>query len=94
MAFAIVQDVPASWERYELSRAALTAPVTGLILHAAGPTAEGYRIIEIWESEEACRRFLDDRLTPAATAAAHGPSVIRELRPEHVVFGHREENGQ
>lgn len=94
MAYAIVQDVPAAWERYGLSDAALVDPPRGLILHAAGPTPEGYRIIEIWESEEAGRRFLADRLGPAAAAAAHGTPIVRELSPAHIVFGEREEGCQ
>ena len=32
----------------------------GLILHLAGPTDEGFRIIEVWESEAAWRDHADD----------------------------------
>ena len=43
--------------------AALAGPVPeGLILHAAGPTDEGFRIIALWECEEAWQRFVADRL--------------------------------
>jgi hypothetical protein len=53
----------------------------GLILHAAGRTDEGFRIIEIWESEEACRRFADGLNRPSA------PRFVRELQPTHLVLG-------
>jgi hypothetical protein len=61
--YAVVQDVPASWADYE-ALAAIAEPVPdGLILHVAGPTDEGFRTIEIWESVEASRRFRA-RFTP------------------------------
>ena len=31
--------------------------VQGLIFHAAGPTEGGWRVIDVWESEEAFQRF-------------------------------------
>jgi hypothetical protein len=58
--FAVVDDVAASWERYAHFAARLEGvPPEGLILHAAGRTDEGFRIVEIWESEEAWRSFAD-----------------------------------
>ena len=32
-------------------------PVEGLLLHVAGETASGFRVIDVWQSEEAFRRF-------------------------------------
>ena len=32
-------------------------PVEGLILHTAGQGASGFRIVDVWESEDAFRRF-------------------------------------
>jgi hypothetical protein len=92
VSYAFVEDVPASWERYERFAAAFegTTP-EGLILHAAGPTEEGYRIIAVWESEEAWQRFLADRLGTAVDGAAEVPPVFRALRPAHIVYGQREE---
>ena len=58
MAHAFVEDIPASWQEYELADAAIADPVPqGLILHVAGPTDDGVRTIEVWESREAWRRF-------------------------------------
>ena len=62
MAYVTVEDVAATWEQYERSRAALVDPTpAGLILHAAGKTDEGYRIVDVWESEAACERFRSRR---------------------------------
>jgi hypothetical protein len=90
VSYAIVEDVAASWESYEPYAAALEGPAPeGLILHAAGRTDEGFRIIEVWESEQAWRAFAERR---SSFDGAHEPhQVLRVLRPEHVVYGGREE---
>lgn len=89
MVFAVVQDVPATWERYRRYAEAVERPPAGLIVHAAGPTDEGYRIIELWETEDAWRRF-------AATVLAHAADgdeplaarpVLRTFTTAHVVPG-------
>jgi hypothetical protein len=86
-----MQDIAASWQQYELIAAATVEPVPGgLILHVAGPTAEGFRIIDVWESEDAWHRFRAERLAPAI-AALGGPArpepTFRDVQAEHVVFG-------
>lgn len=91
MSYAFVQDVAASWEQYARFAAALTGPPPGgLILHVAGPTDEGFRIIALWESEEAWLRFVTDRLGEEPGAATETPPVFRPLRPAHIVFGTKE----
>ena len=58
VSFVVVEDVAASWEQYGRFADALDGPApAGLILHAAGPTDEGFRIVGVWESEEAWRSF-------------------------------------
>src|SRR5947209_5187414 len=32
-------------------------PVEGLLAHVAGQGASGFRVVDVWESEEAFRRF-------------------------------------
>lgn len=34
-------------------------PVDGLLSHAAGEAPGGFRVVDVWESEEACKRFGD-----------------------------------
>lgn len=94
MAYAYVQDLASSWERYRDATTELVdPPPDGLILHAAGPTDEGVRIIDVWESEEAWQRYRSERLD-AAIAALDGPGrakpIFRDLHPEHVVLRHRD----
>jgi hypothetical protein len=42
-------------------------PVPGLLSHAAGQGANGFRVVDVWESEDAFRKF-GERLTPILEA--------------------------
>lgn len=91
MTYASVQDIASTWEQYErVTAGLLDPPPEGLIMHLAGPTDEGFRMIEIWESEQAWERFRVERLTPAI-AALGGPArpepTFRDLHASHLVFG-------
>lgn len=88
MTYAFVEDLAASWESYEGFAAALEeATPDGLIVHAAGRTDEGFRIIEVWESEVAWRRWADHLGAAVGTDLAHVPRFFRDLRPAHLIVG-------
>ena len=38
-------------------------PVDGLLVHTAGQSRDGFRVVDVWESEEAARSF-GERLLP------------------------------
>jgi len=38
-------------------------PVPGLLVHVAGQTEKGFRVVDVWTSEEAFRRF-GEKLMP------------------------------
>ena len=38
-------------------------PVEGLLVHVAGQTDKGFRVVDVWESESAFRRF-GEKLMP------------------------------
>jgi hypothetical protein len=86
MPYAIVEDVAASWDSYVRS-----APDpeqlrgAGLIVHAAGRTDEGVRIVEVWESEEAWRRFAAATRRSGVDALADAARHLREFRPTLLV---------
>jgi hypothetical protein len=71
MAVVMMVDNPkGSPEVYEKLRAHLgiDRPAGG-IFHVAGPSPTGgFRVIELWESEEDAHRFLRDRFRPALQA--------------------------
>ena len=84
----VVEDVAASWESYERFAAGLVGKTPeGLILHAAGRTDEGFRIVEVWESEDAWRRFAERIDSSADGPFASAPRYLRDLRPTHLVLG-------
>jgi len=84
MAVAMLIDNPnGSQEIYEQlrERIGLEKPAGG-VFHVAGPSPNGgWRVIEIWESEEDAKRFLVERLRPAAEAIGAAPPPPPELWP-------------
>jgi hypothetical protein len=36
-----------------------------MLYHAAGPTEQGWRVVEVWESQEDAQRFFDGTLGPS-----------------------------
>ena len=44
-------------------------PAPGLLHHAAGPSEDGFCVIEVWESQEALQQFIDERLGQALQEA-------------------------
>ncbi|MEA2641742.1 MAG: hypothetical protein QOF51_3136 [Chloroflexota bacterium] len=34
----------------------------GMLYHVGGPAADGWRVVEVWESQEAAERFFNDKL--------------------------------
>ena len=69
MAVVLVHQGPTiTKERYEETVRRLTDgksqmespsdwPVAGLLVHAAGEGPNGFRVVDVWESEEACNQF-------------------------------------
>jgi hypothetical protein len=86
MAIAVLVDNPeGSQQIYEKVRAqiGLEAPAGG-IFHAAGPSPNGgWRVMEVWESEDDARRWREETLMPAFDAAGvprPGPPEIWQLQ--------------
>lgn len=68
MPIVMVQNIPGgTQEQYDKVASRLTDgrglgslenwPVDGILSHAAGPTADGWQVVDVWESEEAFGRF-------------------------------------
>ena len=91
MSYAFVQDIPVTWDTYLATAATLGwPPPEGLVLHVAGPTEEGFRMIGIWDSRESWHRFRDDRLRAIFESIAAGSRTqptYRELGIAHVLSG-------
>ncbi len=77
-------------ERYEQSVEKLTGksqldspsdwPVEGILMHAAGQGADGFRVVDVWESEEAAQAF-GEHLGPVL--AGVGVTDQPEMYPAH-----------
>lgn len=66
----------------------------GLVAHVAGPVAEGWRIIDVWETEEHWQRFLAgplasavERVTGQPTMGPDGPSTVLAVHGDAVRHG-------
>jgi hypothetical protein len=86
MAVAMMVDNPeGSQEIYDSvrERLGLEKPAGG-IFHAAGPSPNGgWRVIEVWESEEDAKAFVTERLLAAFDALGAPPPPPPELWPVH-----------
>ncbi len=71
MAVALLAEIPGlTRDRYERVVTAVnkTGTPSGALLHAAGPIEDGYRVIEIWDSQQAADAFYRSAEYAAATA--------------------------
>ena len=86
MTVAMILDNPkGSQEIYERIRTlvGVDRPAGG-ICHLAGPRPDGgWRVIEVWESEEQAQRFYEERVRPAAEAVGVTPPPPPELWAVH-----------
>lgn len=66
---AIFEGAGFTQEQYDRINRQVTPgnqPPPGLLYHAAGPSETGFFIVEVWESHEARRRFLERTFGDAA----------------------------
>jgi len=57
-------------------------PVEGLLVHVAGQGANGFRVVDVWSSEEAFRRF-GEKLVPVLREV--GIEGQPEIYPSHTL---------
>lgn len=85
MTIAMLIDNPrGSRELYESLLETMEADLPlGGICHVAGPSpAGGWRVIEVWDTEEEARTFLAERFAPALRSAGfEGPPPTPQLWP-------------
>lgn len=74
---AVVQRVTGGKSRVESPN---DWPVAGLLVHAAGEGPNGFRVVDVWESEEAAQRF-GEKLTPILEEV--GVTTNVEVYPAH-----------
>jgi hypothetical protein len=90
---AVFQSPSFTEERYEESVRRLTGgkgrlespadwPVEGLLAHIAGQGANGFRVVDVWESEDAFRRFGETLMPILQEIGVEGQP---EIYPSHTV---------
>ncbi|MFP5298931.1 MAG: hypothetical protein ACLGHL_08100 [Actinomycetota bacterium] len=91
MAVVLVVQAPGiTQEQYEASVKTISTrgtlespsdwPVEGLLAHIAGEGPNGFRVVDVWESEDALRRF-GEKLIPVL--AELGVDAQPEIYPAH-----------
>jgi hypothetical protein len=48
----------------------------GAIAHVAGPIEGGWRVVDVWESEEAFQRFLKEKLEKSSSEVGINPPSV------------------
>src|ERR671938_1582264 len=87
MALALLFEVPGyTQEHYDqvietLQRGGKTAE--GRLFHLAGPMEGGWRILDVWESQEAVNTFVQEKLGPAAQQVGLVPAPPQQVWPVH-----------
>jgi len=56
----------------------------GGLFHAAGPTAEGWRVVDVWDELVQFERFADDKIKPLSADAGLAPPAIDVMRVAHL----------
>ncbi|MGO9962657.1 MAG: hypothetical protein ACLPUG_04410 [Acidimicrobiales bacterium] len=93
MAYGVVHHfVDGTEEQYEASLAAVhpsdgSLP-EGQIFHAAGPSADGWTIIAVHESQESWEQFRDDVLVPRMTEGIEGGFTAPPEETTFEVYNH------
>ena len=85
MAVAVIMDLPGVTEaQYATARGMLGEGLQpGNLVHVAGPTENGWRVMEVWESPEAMGRFFQSAEAGAAFQAAGIPPAEPAVFPVH-----------
>jgi hypothetical protein len=90
MAIGVILDTPGvTKEQYERVGAQLQPVVPPeLLMHTAGPREGGWVVVEVWESQEAMQRFVEQYAAPALQAAGY-PMAQPQVFAVHTLFGAR-----
>ena|SRR5579864_1174559 len=80
--YAFTQDLPITSDVYaRIMEGIGPVPPAGCVVHAVVRIDGGLRYIDIWESREACDRFLEERVHPVLHAAFSAAGATLPLEP-------------
>ena len=89
MAFGFTSDIPGmTREQYERLVPRLNAMVReqpGFLVHMSGPTETGYRVTEVWESQEDQQRFSTEHAVQIFQEEGIPPGSMETFSVENLV---------
>ena len=89
MAFGITFDIPdmtpEQYERLVPRLNAMTKGQPGFLVHMSGPTEAGYRVIEVWESQEDQQRFATEHVVRIFQEERIPPATVQTFLVENIV---------
>ena len=87
MAVAMMLDLPGVTEaQYATAREVLGAALPpGNLVHVAGPTADGWRVVEVWRSSKLMTTYFQSPATLTAFQTAGIRTVQPEIFPDSVI---------
>lgn len=88
MAIALILEFPGvTQQQYETAGSALGDPRQhGALVHIAGPTQAGWRVVEVWPSQEVVNGFFGNPTVQHAFQDAGIPPVQPTVFPVHVLI--------
>jgi hypothetical protein len=57
----------------------------GMLIHVAGPSADGWRVFDVWSDRESYERFARERIAPALAAWNVPPFTPQVIDVENLV---------
>ena len=94
MTHGLVMEVPAPADLYDALHTEIgrrsAGRADGMLLHVGRVTDDGFEVLEIWESRDACDRFFAEVVWPAVAAVsdAHARQVepvMTEFEPRGLI---------
>ncbi len=91
MAYATLMEFDVDLETHiKIGEAVGGEPIKGLIVHAAGPSANGVQSLDVWETKDDSDRFFAERMMPAMQKLNLGggpPLGVQEFELPVVIRG-------
>jgi hypothetical protein len=85
--YAFTQDLPITTDVYgRILEGIGAAPPSGCIVHVVQKIDGGLRYMDVWESREACDRFLEERVHPVLQAAFNAAGATLPQEPARNEF--------
>ncbi len=90
MSVAVFSEWPGvTAEQYDLLRKLVgweREVAQGSIVHIACSGSDGFRVVDVWESEEAFGRFVEERLMPGAQHLGMAGQPVVQYYRTHALF--------